>query len=155
MAAWETRCLVVQRLRACWCCLFCFRRRQRMRLELLPQTSAEVQISLLKSFSAAELSFCSWGSGSPGTRYSPSTHLPRSTSWHRSEQKGRKGLSFHSTGLPQVGHFMNLAATHRHASSRQRRRSLDQYSSFDECDRTFAAHGIQADGDTFTSGAHN
>lgn len=28
---------------------------------------------------------------------------------------------------------------------------FDQYSSFDECDRTFAAHGIQADGDAFTS----
>jgi len=29
--------------------------------------------------------------------------------------------------------------------------SFDQYSSFDECDRTFAAHGIQADRDAFTS----
>ena len=48
------------------------------------------------------------GSGSPGTRYSPSTQRPRSTSWQRSEQNGRKGLSFHSVGLPQVGHFMNL-----------------------------------------------
>jgi hypothetical protein len=28
--------------------------------------------------------------------------------------------------------------------------SFEQYSSFDECDRTFAAHGIQADGDAFT-----
>ena len=56
-------------------------------------------------------SLCSRGSGSPGTRYSPSTHRPRSTSWQRSEQKGRKGLSFHSAGLPQVGHFMNLEAT--------------------------------------------
>ena len=28
--------------------------------------------------------------------------------------------------------------------------SFDQYSSFDECDRTFAAHGIQADRDAFT-----
>src|ERR1041385_3802920 len=33
--------------------------------------------------------------------------------------------------------------------------SFDQYSSFDECDRTFAAHGIQADRDAFTGGAHN
>ena len=66
----------------------------------------------------AEVSFCSWGSGSPGTRYSPSTHRPRSTSWHRSEQKGRKGLSFHSTGLPQVGHFMNLEPHARPTSQR-------------------------------------
>jgi hypothetical protein len=32
----------------------------------------------------------------------------------------------------------------------ERRRSFDQYSSFDECDRTFAAHGIQAHRDAFT-----
>ena len=37
----------------------------------------------------------------------------------------------------------------------ERRRALDQYSSFDECDRTFAAHGIQAHRDAFTGGAHN
>jgi len=30
-------------------------------------------------------------------------------------------------------------------------RTFNQYSSFDECDRTFAAHGIQAHGDAFTS----
>src|SRR5262249_10259932 len=33
--------------------------------------------------------------------------------------------------------------------------SFDQYSSFDECDRTFATHGIQADRDAFTGGAHD
>lgn len=32
---------------------------------------------------------------------------------------------------------------------------FDQYSSFDECDRTFAAHGIQADCDTFAGRANN
>jgi hypothetical protein len=50
-------------------------------------------------------------------------------------------------------HESRSHATTRSASKRCG--SLDQYSSFDECDRTFAAHGIQADGDTFTSGAHN
>ena len=37
----------------------------------------------------------------------------------------------------------------------KRCRSFDQYSSFDECDRTFATHGIQAHGDTFSGGADN
>ena len=76
----------------------------------------EIANHFSSSSTAVKLSFCSCGSGSPGTRYSPSTHRPRSTSWHRSEQNGRKGLSFHSTGLPQVGHFMNLAATATAAS---------------------------------------
>jgi hypothetical protein len=69
-----------------------------------------------RSSSTATGSFCSWGSGSPATRYSPSTHRPRSTSWHRSEQKGRKGLSFHSIDLPQVGHFISLEAQTAHLS---------------------------------------
>ncbi len=50
---------------------------------------------------------------------------------------------------------MNLEATQRPAAHLKRCRSFDQYSSFDECDRTFAAHGIQAHGDTFTGGADN
>src|SRR5262244_1942610 len=87
------------------------------------------------------LSTCSSGNGSPGTRYSPSTQRPRSTSWQRSEQNGRNGLSFHSVGLPQVGHFMNLE-TQASAHSLERCRSFDQYSSSDECDRTFATHGV-------------
>ena len=41
-----------------------------------------------------------------GTLYSSLTQRPRSTSLQRSEQKGRNGLSFHSTGLPQIGHFI-------------------------------------------------
>ena len=61
-------------------------------------------------------------------------------------------MSFHSTGLPQVGHFMDLHATKRRVESK-RCGSFEQYSSFDECDRTCPAHGIQADGDAFTSGA--
>ena len=32
--------------------------------------------------------------------------MPRSIIRQRSEQKGRFGLSFHSAGLPQIGHFM-------------------------------------------------
>src|SRR5687768_6310969 len=58
------------------------------------------------SDSSTEGSVCSLGSASPGTRYSPSTHRPRSTSLHRSVQKGRNSLFFQSTGLPQVGHFI-------------------------------------------------
>src|SRR6185436_10871663 len=48
---------------------------------------------------------------------------------------------------------MNLEPGPRPASKRCR--SFDQYSSFDECDRTFAAHGIQADRDAFTGRTDN
>jgi hypothetical protein len=45
--------------------------------------------------------FCS----STGTRYDSAAQAPRSINRHRSEQNGRKQLSFfHSTGAPQVGH---------------------------------------------------
>ena len=49
------------------------------------------------------------------------------------------GWTFHRILKPRNGR----------TSFRQGRGSFDQYSSFDEFDRTFAAHGIQADGDTF------
>ena len=48
---------------------------------------------------------------------------------------------------------MNLEPGPRPASKRCW--SFDQYSSFDECDRTFAAHGIQADRDALTGGTHD
>src|SRR5688572_16443475 len=41
--------------------------------------------------------------GGPGTRNSSLAQRPKSMSLQRSEQKGRSGFSFHSTGLPQVG----------------------------------------------------
>ena len=131
-----------QRLPVCLCCLCCYKLLITSERKGPPQASsalsaylcalcveranptqrtqryaenAEFQIS---ESSTAEVSFCSWGSGSPGTRYSPSTHRPRSTSWHRSEQKGRKGLSFHSIGLPQVGHFIELEPRARPTSQR-------------------------------------
>jgi hypothetical protein len=53
-------------------------------------------------------SCCSVASGLilwPGTRYSSLAHLLKSINLHRSEQKGREGLSCHSTGFPHVGHF--------------------------------------------------
>jgi len=40
----------------------------------------------------------------PGIRYSSSDHRPRSTIRHFSEQKGRCGLSFHTTRVPHRGH---------------------------------------------------
>gem|GEM_PF-4170945 len=39
----------------------------------------------------------------PGTEYASSAQRPKSISLHRSEQKGREGLSCHSTGFPHVG----------------------------------------------------
>src|SRR6266511_748401 len=56
--------------------------------------------------SSGEFSVCSKGRCSPGTRYSSLIQRPRSLSLQRSEQNGRNRLSFQSTGLPQVGHFM-------------------------------------------------
>src|SRR5688572_4007278 len=69
------------------------------------------------SDSSSGRSVCPLRSDSPGTRYSPSTHFPRSTSWHRTEQNGRYSLSFHSAGLPQVGHF--IATRSRQATGAQ------------------------------------
>ncbi len=48
---------------------------------------------------------------SPGTVYSSLTQQPRSMSLQRSEQKGRYGLSCHSAGLLQVGHFIEKGLT--------------------------------------------
>ena len=62
------------------------------------------------SSSPEPFSVCSEGTRLPGTRYSSLTQRPRSTSLQRSEQNGRNGLSCHSTGLPQVGHFMETDA---------------------------------------------
>ena len=62
------------------------------------------------SSSPEPCSVCSEGTRLPGTRYSSLTQRPRSTSLQRSQQNGRNGLSFHSTGLPQVGHFMETDA---------------------------------------------
>lgn len=67
--------------------------------------------SLAGSSSGAEglegelLSTCA-SEGAPGTRNSSLAQRPKSMSLQRSEQKGRAGLSFHSVGLPQVGHFI-------------------------------------------------
>jgi hypothetical protein len=44
----------------------------------------------------------------PDTRYSSLVHLSKSISLQRSEQKGRHGLSCHSTRFPQVGHLAML-----------------------------------------------
>ncbi|MDT4897740.1 MAG: hypothetical protein QOH25_2817 [Acidobacteriota bacterium] len=43
---------------------------------------------------------------SAGTRYSSLAQRPKSISLQRSEQKGRCGLSCHSAGLLQFGHFI-------------------------------------------------
>ena len=53
------------------------------------------------------------------------------------------GWTLHGTRKPRLAGIL------------KRCRSFNQYSSFDECDRTFAAHGIQADGDTFSGGTNN
>jgi hypothetical protein len=62
--------------------------------------------------------------------------------------EGAKGVVF------PLGRLTAGWASHqsraRTAHVLERCRSFDQYSSFDECDRTCAAHGIQADGDTFS-----
>jgi hypothetical protein len=42
----------------------------------------------------------------PGIRYCPDAHRPRSISLHRSEQKGRAGLSCQVTGILQIGQVM-------------------------------------------------
>lgn len=39
----------------------------------------------------------------PGMRYFSMAHVPRSMSWHRSEQKGRQRLSFQTVGCRQIG----------------------------------------------------
>ncbi len=80
---------------------------------------SHVWLSASSPFLCVGFPIVSGGSCSPGTRYSPSTHFPRSISWHRSEQKGRNGLPFHSTGLPQVGHlviYRTRTAATRHTS---------------------------------------
>ena len=103
---------------------------------------------------------CSGGSGLPGTRYSSFTQRPRSTILHRSEQKGRKGLSLYSTGLPQVGHFI---CGRREPSSSvcdsqlatKRFRPLHQNSPVNEINRTFTPHCIQPYRHTLAGRAHD
>ena len=67
--------------------------------------------------------------------------------------EGTKRIVFPLGRLRAGWAFHDLEPRERPTS--ERCRSFNQYSSFDECDRTFAAHGIQADGDALTSGADN
>ena len=66
--------------------------------------------------------------------------------------EGTKRIVFPLDQLTAGWAFHESGATGT-AGISKRCRTFDQYSSFDECDRTFAAHGIQAYGDTFSGGA--
>jgi hypothetical protein len=99
-------------------------------------------------------SVCSVGTGLPGTQYSSLTQRPRSISLQRSEQNGRKGLFFHSTGLPQIGQVMNLCERSSNSVcyfnlAQQGFWSLNQNFPINEFDRTFTPHRIQAHCDAF------
>lgn len=68
-------------------------------------------------------------------------------------RKGEKGCLSTRQAYRRLGISLILKPLKRRAHQLKRCRSFDQYSSFDEGDRTFAAHGIQADSDAFTGRA--
>ena len=99
---------------------------------------------------------------SPGTLYSSLTQWPRSTSLQRSEQNGRCGLSFHSTGFLQLGHFIIRSITKplkaqdlKFSFNCSRFPTPYEHYSPIGIDRTFAALGVQAHGDVLVYRSNN